>query len=60
MRIDDFLHKLVKVETPNGTVEGVLKAIDKSWHGPLGTLILEKDKRIFIVKKWCMICLNHG
>lgn len=60
MRIDDFLHELVKVETSEGTVEGILKHVDYelSKHSltPYARcLILENGSSLIIVRSWKVI-----
>ena len=57
MRIDDFLHELVKVETCNETVEGILKHVDYELSKHSRTphahcLILENGNRQIIVRSW--------
>lgn len=64
MLMSRFKHNRVKVETSEGTVEGVLKHIDvvrshrKGNYYSEGTVILENNGKLIIVKKW--ICVKSG
>lgn len=59
MKVSDFLNCYVKVETSIGTIEGFMKAVDKSFHDPLGCLILENGRRLMIVKRWKTIKIQR-
>lgn len=57
MNVSDFLHELVKVETSEGTIEGILQHIDydlsKHSERPFpDRLILENGNRLIIVRRW--------
>jgi len=64
MDISGLRHNRVKVETPEGTVEGLLKYIEgvsshkKGNYYREGCVILENGNSLFIVKKW--ICVKKA
>lgn len=64
MTISRFRHNRVKVDTSEGTVEGVLKHIDvvpshrKGNYYREASVSLENNGKLIIVKKW--ICVKSG
>jgi len=50
-----FMDQPVTVDTPIGSVAGVLKHADKSKHGGIGCLLLSNRHSWIMVKNWFSI-----
>jgi len=53
--LSPFVDNHVQVDTPVGSVQGLLKAAGESKHGGIGALLLMEGDVWILVKEWCTV-----